>query len=151
MSGRQGGGFIEEEEFGVVAGSHQFPFTTIEIQGAGDPAVGGPSLSRDLLPVIVQTSAIAHERATSFVGDDVVERIDTVLKGHERSSTRAAISTDSTCFTRSPLSTRMKMAFKFDPDALLAALLRSRRWQEPIKADFTPAAFRCRHAQETCP
>jgi len=62
MPGGQRSGFVEEEEFGVVAGRHDDVPAAFEFQHADDPAL---KLIRtpDVLMLVVQAAAIAEQRA----------------------------------------------------------------------------------------
>src|SRR5262249_32284655 len=86
----QGRGFIEEEEFGVVARRHHRPFPALECQQAHDPALDLPG-PPDAALLVVQDAPVAHERAPLRDDDDLAERGDTILPRHPQPPTRLTL------------------------------------------------------------
>ena len=71
MAGCEGGGFIEEEEFGPVPGLHQFSSPAFVFQLADDPGFVSPVCGDQFLPVVVQDSAVAGEESSRWGDFDV--------------------------------------------------------------------------------
>jgi len=80
VAGGQGSRLIEEEEFGVFAGGHQLPLPSIELGQAVDPALADV-MSNDLLVIVMEAAAIAHELPARAVGNQFPEGVDPVLPG----------------------------------------------------------------------
>jgi hypothetical protein len=83
VSGRERGRFVEEEELGEPAGSHERPAATLELETAGDPAfpvVG----AADSSVAVVEATAVAVNETARGVGDQLAERGDAVLSRHLR-------------------------------------------------------------------
>jgi hypothetical protein len=79
---RQRGRFIEEEEFGVEAGLHQFAVSAAKLQQAGDPPPPA-MMAHDPSCRVVQRAAIAEHLAALGDSNQFAERGDTVLQGHD--------------------------------------------------------------------
>lgn len=80
VAGRQGDGLVREEELGVIPRRHQLTPPPLEAQRARDPGLMSPAGRTQLVPVIMQDAAIAHQRAAGWMGADFAGRGDTVLK-----------------------------------------------------------------------
>ena len=81
VPGCQGRRFVEEEQFGVVAGRHDLTLPPLELQHADDPPLQLPR-PPDAALGVVQDATVAHEGAPLRGGDDVAEWGDTILPRH---------------------------------------------------------------------
>ena len=81
VPGGESGGFVKEEEFGVLSGSHDAVFPPFEFEQANDPPLALVETA-NLAVSIVQTTPVAHESATGGGGDEAAKRGDAVLAGH---------------------------------------------------------------------
>lgn len=81
MPGGKRGGFVDEEEDGVLAGLHEGTSAAAELECAGDPGFCCVS-TNDPAVLVVEATTIAHEGAAGGGGDDLAGRGDAVLKGH---------------------------------------------------------------------
>jgi hypothetical protein len=79
---RQRRRLVEEEQFGVAAGRHRRAAPVPEIERAGDPGPVLPAAPAEAALAVVEDAAIAHQRATGGIGDDVARRRDAVLQRH---------------------------------------------------------------------
>ena len=82
MPRRKRGGFIEEKQLGVIAGTHQFATTASERQQADDPRSRRPAAPPKSPGSVVKATAISHQRAARRREDDVTVRCCPVLQGH---------------------------------------------------------------------
>jgi hypothetical protein len=86
VSGGQGGGLIEEEEFSVGVGKHEFAFNPLPGFVFGFKAADNPMpvlvIAPQVFLVIMQNAAIAHAGATIRHSQDVAKRVDPVLERH---------------------------------------------------------------------
>jgi hypothetical protein len=73
--------FIEEEQFGVMAGRHHFPLSASELQYADDPPFQLPR-SLDVAFVTVQDTTVSHERTPLWGSDNLTEWCDAILSWH---------------------------------------------------------------------
>jgi hypothetical protein len=67
MPGRERGGFIQEEELGVVAGRHQLASSALEFEQADNPP-RALEVTSDALLVVMQATAIAGQRSPCWRG-----------------------------------------------------------------------------------
>src|SRR6185312_180874 len=85
MAGGEGGGFIEEEQFGPAARCHHLAPPSPEFADAGNPGRARPALLQKRPGGgIMDDAAIAGEQAAVRGGDDVAGWRDAVLQGHSR-------------------------------------------------------------------
>lgn len=80
MTCRQSGGFVQEEEAGIMTGSYhleRFPAWS-QSHGTENPGFGRPVPS-ELTARIVQNASIAHHRTAFLHGDDLVKGGNPVL------------------------------------------------------------------------
>jgi hypothetical protein len=81
VSGSQSSGFVEKEEFGILAGCHDAMFPPFEFEQADDPPL--PLESTPDPPMrVVQTAPVAQERSACGGGDQRTKWGDTVLSWH---------------------------------------------------------------------
>ncbi|MBC7899892.1 MAG: hypothetical protein H7070_07540 [Saprospiraceae bacterium] len=81
VAGGKGGGFVEEEEIGVIARMHYRVLPAFEFQYANDPP-DALKLSPYLSALVVQASAVAVKRSPCRRRDQRTERCDTILLWH---------------------------------------------------------------------
>ena len=81
MAGRPGGGFIQEEEFGVEARRHHLALAAFELQAAIDPALQAKR-PHDFAVGVVDQAAVAEQRATGIGGDDLAKGRNSILQRH---------------------------------------------------------------------
>ena len=79
---REGHGFVEEKEFGVVARLHDLAVPVFVVQSASDPGLVAPAGAAEALIGVMQNAAIAHKEAAGGVLDDIASGEDAVLIGH---------------------------------------------------------------------
>tara|TARA_R110000868_G_scaffold236078_1_gene490067 strand:- start:4465 stop:4866 length:402 start_codon:yes stop_codon:yes gene_type:complete len=82
VTGGEGNGLIGEEELGPHSGRHDRAMPVLEFEAAGDPGLMRPALVAELAVGVMQTTAIAHQRAPRRMRDDFAEGRDAVLEGH---------------------------------------------------------------------
>ena len=72
MSGSQSRGFVQEKQFGVFSRGHNLPAAAFELKLADDPAF---QLIRadNMALIIVETTSIAHQRASGWGGNNVAK------------------------------------------------------------------------------
>src|ERR1700730_12183471 len=71
MPRREGGGFIQEKQFGPAAPAHHLAPPSPEFADAGEPCPAGPAPRQGLGGGIVNDAAIPGEQAAMRRGDDV--------------------------------------------------------------------------------
>lgn len=81
MAGGEGGGFIEEEKLSMAAGGHDGDGFVFVVKLADEPRFTAVDFT-DLVIVVMDDAAVAHEGAVSGVGDDVTVGGDTILFWH---------------------------------------------------------------------
>lgn len=81
VAGGEGGGFVEEEEFGVFVGGHGAAAAAFEFEEAGDPAAGLVGAD-DFFVGVDDSAAVAHEVAAVFGADEFAGRGYAVLEWH---------------------------------------------------------------------
>jgi hypothetical protein len=82
VSSSKSSGFVEEEQFRVVAERHQIAFAFSELGQARNPCLIRTDLPDNPPMVVVKASAIAHEHPTIWYGDDLAEWCHSVLNWH---------------------------------------------------------------------
>jgi hypothetical protein len=81
MTGRQRGGFIQEEQLRVMARRHQVALSALEFEQADNPA-RALELTSDVLLVVVQATTITSQRPSCRRGNNGTERRYAILSRH---------------------------------------------------------------------
>src|SRR5579859_5597964 len=83
VTGGKRRGLIEKEERCVATRRHRLARAPLEIEHTDDPA---PALiaAHGTIAIVVQAAAIAHQRAARRCGNQVSERVNTILARHGR-------------------------------------------------------------------
>ena len=83
MAGREGGGFVEKEQFGPAPSAHHLAPPAPKLADAGDPGRARPALfQQGFCRGIVDDAAVAGEHAAMRRRDDVARGRDAVLQRH---------------------------------------------------------------------
>lgn len=82
VSGGESGGFVQEEEFGPVAGLHELAVPALKLEFADNPGFVTPAGGDELLLVVVEDAAVASEEATGGISFDGGKGGDAVLERH---------------------------------------------------------------------
>ena len=82
MSGGESGGFVEEKEFGPVAGLHDLAVPALEFEFADDPRFVTPAGGDELLQVVVEDATVADEKTAGGTALYCGEGGDAVLERH---------------------------------------------------------------------
>src|SRR5690606_29636561 len=81
VSRRQRRGFVQEKQLCVPSRRHDWPLPSLELQPADDPAFALKGAA-DCAVLVVQATAVAHERTARRRCDQAAKRCDTVLERH---------------------------------------------------------------------
>src|SRR5580658_1993018 len=81
MSSCKSSCFVEEEEFGVMAGRHDRTLAAPKLQHAHDPPLPLPSPLNSAF-LVMENATIAHEHAPILGGNDLTKWVYTVLPRH---------------------------------------------------------------------
>jgi hypothetical protein len=81
MSGRQSGGFVEEEQLGVTARRHDGAMPVLEGEKADDPT-SAAKRTLDPSAIVMQTTPVAHQRPTGGSGYERAEGGYPILPWH---------------------------------------------------------------------